>query len=48
MWMTGKTHEDLTFKPRSSQNGKFQKETGEREVTSQNGRDGIYAAVYQQ
>ena len=32
-----KDQKDLTFNPGSSQNGRFQEETGERELSSKNG-----------
>ena len=37
VWSTWKIHKDLTFKPESSQNGRFQEETGRRELFTQNG-----------
>ena len=37
MWSTWKIYKDLTFKSRSSQNGRFQGETREPEMFSQNG-----------
>ena len=41
---TWKTLKDLTFKPGSSQNRRFLKETGGRELPSQNGRVGTYVS----
>ena len=35
-WSTWKIHKCLTFKPGSSQNGRFQEEKGEQELSSQN------------
>ena len=37
MWSTWKVHIDLTFKPRSCQNGRSQEQTGGRKLYSQNG-----------
>ena len=35
--MCDQLEKDLTFKPGSSQNGRFQEETGRRELSSQKG-----------
>ena len=42
MWSTWKIRKYLTFKPESSQNGRFREGAGGRELSSQDGRVGTY------